>query len=65
MNIDTVINKQELIERKVKELNTLVREAVNYGLHISIDAEVIELSGGKRCTQLVVDLKINLKDLNS
>lgn len=65
MNIDTVLNKQEVIERKVKELNTLVREAVNYGLCVSIDAEMIELLGGKRFTQLTVDLKINPKDLNS
>ncbi|UIB81327.1 hypothetical protein [Flyfo podovirus Tbat2_2] len=63
MNIDTVLNQQEVIERKVKELNTLVRESVNYGACISIDAEVIELSGGKRFTQLIVDFKINPKDL--
>lgn len=63
MNINTVLNQQEVIERKVKELNTLVRESVNYGARVSIDAEVIKLSCGKRFTQLIVDFKINPKDL--
>lgn len=59
MNIDTVLNKQEVIERKVKELNTLLREAVNYGVVI----QIFEMTGYQRVTQLNVDFKINPKDL--
>lgn len=63
MNIDTVLNKQEVIERKVKELNTLLREAVNYGVVIQVDIQIFEMTGYQRVTQLNVDFKINPKDL--
>lgn len=61
MKLDNVLNQQEVIERKVKELNKLIKEAVNYGVQVNIDT--ITHGSMKTFTQILVDFKINPKDL--
>lgn len=62
MKLDNVLNQQEVIERKIKELNELIKKAVSYG--ITIDVDTIKHNGvTKTFTQILVDFKINPKDL--
>lgn len=63
MKLDNVLNQQEVIERKVKELNQLINHAVDYGIKLKIDTMEHNSIGGKKFTQVLVDFKINPKDL--
>lgn len=63
MKLDNVLNQQQVIERKVKELNDLINQAVDYGVRIKINTVEHNSIGGKKFTQILVDFKVNPKDL--
>lgn len=62
MKLNNVLDKQEVIDRKVKELNTLIRDAVDYG--VLVDVDTIKHNGlVKTFTTISVDFKINPRNL--
>lgn len=60
MKIDYVLNTQEVIERKVKELNDILKQASKNGVEVKVD--MIESRGGwANNYQILVDVKVNPK----
>lgn len=60
MKLDYVLNTQEVIERKVKELNEILKQASKKGLQIDVDT--IKLQGVMTTSyQVLVDVKVNPK----
>lgn len=60
MKLDYVLNTQEVIERKVKELNEILKQASKSGLQIDVDT--IKSQGVMTTSyQILVDVKVNPK----
>lgn len=60
MKLDYVLNTQEVIERKVKELNEILKQASKNGLHVEVDT--IKSQGVMITSyQILVDVKVNPK----
>lgn len=60
MKLDYVLNTQEVIERKVKELNEILKQASKNGLQIDVDT--IKSQGVMTTSyQILVDIKVNPK----
>lgn len=60
MKLDYVLNTQEVIERKVKELNEILKQASKNGLYVEVDT--IKSQGVMTTSyQILVDVKVNPK----
>lgn len=60
VKLDYVLNTQEVIERKVKELNEILKQASKNGLQIDVDT--IRSQGVMTTSyQILVDVKVNPK----
>lgn len=60
MKLDYVLNTQEVIERKVKELNGILIQASKNGLYVEVDT--IKSQGVMTTSyQILVDVKVNPK----